>query len=316
MTSLPAFRPVESGAARRLVIALAAVLLIGSAGAAPAQTAGADPVVLRVDGVEIRESDLRLADEDFGRSIPSDDPERRRDYLITFLTDLTILNKAAVEQKVGDEAELARRAEFTRKKALMAKLLETTAINAVTDESVRRKYEEAVASVKPEPEYHIRNMLFRFPDKSDKAAVAAAEEKAKAALQRVAKGEDFETVTIAMTESEPGRREGGDLGFRTRSEMGKEYAEAVIGRPKGTVVGPIWTEFGWHVVKLEDERQRKPADLDVIRDRLKTLIARQAQLALVEGLRKKAKIERLDKAPADASSAAAPGTTGAGAAPK
>ncbi|MFD2183663.1 peptidylprolyl isomerase [Rhodoplanes azumiensis] len=315
MTSLSAFRHVETGAARRLAFAIAAALLIGSAGAAPAQTAGRDPVVLRVDGVEIRESDLRLADEDFGRSLPSDDPERRRDYLITFLTDLTVLHKAAVEQKIGDEADLVRRMEFTRKKALMNKLLETTATNAVTEESVRRKYEEAVASVKPETEYHIRNMLFRFPDKTDKAAVAAAEEKAKAALKRLENGEDFETVTIALTESEPGRREGGDLGFRTRNEMGKEYAEVVIGRPKGAVVGPIWTEFGWHVVKLEDERLRKPADLDTIRDRLKTLIARQAQLALVDGLRKKAKVERLDKPAADASPAAA-GTTGAGAAPK
>lgn len=309
MLSLIASRPSVPAATRSVAAVLCAAVLVGSAGIGFAQTPKADPVVASVGGTEIRESDVRLADEDFGRSLPYDDPEKRRDYLVTFLTDLTILYKAAVDRNVVDEADIQRRVEFTRKKALMTKLLEVTAKNSVTEENVRKKYEEVIANVKTEPEYHIRAILFRFPNASDKAAVQAAEEKAKAAIKRLEKGDDFAAVAVELSDNESAKQDGGELGYRTKIEMGKEYAEVVPGMKNGAVSRPIWTEFGWHVVKREDERVRKPADFDAIHDRLGALIARQSQLALIEDLRKQVKVERFDK------SAQPTPAAGAGAAP-
>lgn len=309
MSSSAASCSIASGIARPLTAILCAAVLAGSAGASFAQAPKPDPVIARVGDTDIRESDLRLADEDFGRSLSYDDLEKRREYLVTYLTDMAILYKVAVDQKVGDEADIQRRMEFTRKKALMSKLLDVTAKNAVTEENVLKKYEEMTATVKTEPEYRIRTILFRFPSAGDKAAVAAAEERAKAAIKRLEKGEDFAKLAIELTDSEPGRREGGDLGYRTKSEMGREYAEVVPGIKNGDVSRPIFTEFGWHVVKREDERVRKPADFDMVRERIGGLLARESQLKLIEGLRKQVKVERFDK---PIEPAAAPASTGSG----
>ena len=95
-----------------------------------------DPVIARVGDVEIRESDLRVAEEGIGSQIPPQEGVNRREYLIAFLSDMVRLSKAAQMRNVGDEAEIRRRMEFTRNKALMDTLLEVTARNAATEEAV------------------------------------------------------------------------------------------------------------------------------------------------------------------------------------
>jgi peptidylprolyl isomerase/peptidyl-prolyl cis-trans isomerase C len=268
------------------------VLPLATTGSIVGHAATDDPLIAVVNGTEIRESDVRLADQDLGRAILTKDPVERRDQLVAILTDTIIFSKYASDQKIGDDPDIERRVAFTRNKALMEKVLETTGRHAVTEEAIRKAYEEFVLKANIEPELRLRSVQFRFSDPNDKAAVKDAEEKAKAAYKRLSKGEDFAAVVSSVSENANAKSNGGDLGFMTRAEMGKEYAEVAFSLEKGGISQPIKTQFGWHIIKLEDKRVRKPMDFEVVRDRLTTFVARKAQLDLVNKLRAEAKIER------------------------
>jgi peptidyl-prolyl cis-trans isomerase C len=255
-----------------------------------------DPVVARVDGTDIHQSDLRLAEEDLAKSLPPQQDEgAKREFLIAYLTDVFLMSKTAKSQNVGNDPELQRRMEFTLNKALMEKLLQVTAQSAVTKEAVRKAYDDAVRTVQPEPELRMRSILFRFPNPDDEAAVSAAESRAKTALSMIAEGEDFASVAGKMTDNTSAKLNGGDLGYLTRAQMGKEYADVAFQLAKGGVSAPIKTQFGWHIIKVEDERIRQVLEFDAVRNTFEAIVARKAQLDLVAKLRSEAKIERLDK---------------------
>jgi peptidyl-prolyl cis-trans isomerase C len=260
--------------------------------------AASDPLIAKVDGAEIRQSDLALAEETLGRGIPARDENVKRENLINYLSDMILLSNAAKKQNLADEADMQRiqrRIEFTRNKALMEKLLKTTAQAAVTEEAVRKVYEEAVLKQGTETEIRLRSIVFLFKDVNDEAAVKAAEDKANAAIKRLANGEDFAAVAKDMSESPGGQQNGGDLGYMTRSMMGKEFAEVAFKLDNGSVSQPVKTQFGWFVLKVEDKRTRKPVDFEVVQDKLRIMVARRAQLQLISSLRSEAKIELLDK---------------------
>jgi parvulin-like peptidyl-prolyl isomerase len=175
----------------------------------------------------------------------------------------------------------------------MERLLRTTA-DAVTDADVRKFYDDAVRTVKPEVEFHVRSILFRFSSPNDEAAVAAAEARAKSALERIGKGEDFAAVARDMTDSTEDKKNGGDIGWVTAAQMGKEYADVALTLGKGGVSQPIKTSFGWHVIKVEDERSRKPNEFVAVRDQVEVAARRKAQADLVNKLRAETPIERRD----------------------
>ncbi len=260
--------------------------------------ATADPVLAKVDGVEIRESDLAIAEEALSRGLPTKDENIRRQNLIKYLTDVAVLSNAAKQRNIADEADkqrIERRVEFTRNQALMEKLLQITGSGAITGEALRKAYDEAVQKNGTEPEYHLRTMVFLFKDVHDEAAVAAAEAKAEAAYRRVRTGEDFVAVAKDVSENPGAKENGGDLGYMTRAMMGKELAEVAFTLDNGGVSKPIKTQFAWHLLKVEDKRNRKPVEFEAVRDKLRVVVARRAQLQLISELRSQAKIELLDK---------------------
>jgi parvulin-like peptidyl-prolyl isomerase len=257
-----------------------------------AQTPASDPVIAVVDGTEIHQSDFRLAEEDLARELVGLPAATKRNYLMNYLQELVILSKAAEQKGLADQdkADLQRRMTYTRNKALMARLLQATA-DAVTDADVRKVYDDAVRTVKPERELHLRSILFKFGPNDE---AAAAEARATSALERIAKGEDFSAVARDMTDAADHKVNGGDLGWLTSTEMGKEYADVAFTLGKGGVSKPIKTEFGWHIIKVEDERNRKPNDFAAVRDQVEIVAQRKAQAELVKELVAENPIERRD----------------------
>jgi peptidyl-prolyl cis-trans isomerase C len=283
---LPRIAPAAP-AARHRIGALSTVLwisLVAVGTPSIAQTPANDPVVAVVGDTEIRQSDLRLAEEDMGKMLAGANEADKRRYLQIYLQDLIVLSKAARDRGLVNEAELQRRMNYTRNKALMERLLQVTA-DAVTDEDVRKLYDEMVRTTKPEPELHLRAIIFKFSDQNDTAAVAAAEARAKVALERVAKGEQFVAVARDMTDATDNKVNGGDLGWLVAAQMGKEYADVAFTLGKGGVSKPIKTGFGWHIIKVEDERVRKPNEFVAVRDQVEIAARRKAQTELVDKLR-------------------------------
>jgi peptidyl-prolyl cis-trans isomerase C len=270
--------------------AVAAALLF----AAPAHAQDAkDPVVAKVNGVEIHQSDLDVIEPEAGQ-IPPMSENAKKDYLVTFMVDMIVVSKAAQDQKLGSTAEFAKKLEFNRNKLLMAALLDKTGKEALTDAAMHKVYDDAIKQVPPEEEVHARHILIRAAAGDDKAG-KAAEDKIKTVIDRLKKGEDFAKVANEITEDPSGKANGGDLGFFTKEQMVPEFADVAFKLDKGKISEPVKTQFGWHVIKVEDKRQKPPPAFDEVKPQIEAFVARKAQAELVNKLRETAKVEKFYK---------------------
>jgi len=293
---------VPTGAPRRLptVVAVGFAAFMATTAIAPAQAPASDPVIAKVNGVEIHQSDLNIAEEDIGRDMPANDEAGKRDYLVNYLTDLLLIAKAAEAKKIPDSAEFKQRLAFVRNKTLMETVLAQESKAAVTEPALRKIYDDATKTMGGQQEVHARHILFRVNDPNDQAASKAAEDKVKSTIERIKKGEDFATLAKALTEDPSGKQDGGDLGYFTREQMVPEFSEVAFKLEKGQVSAPVKTQFGWHVLKVEDKRTREPPAFDKVRGEIEQFATRKAQVDFVSKLRAEAKVERLDKPAAPA----------------
>jgi peptidyl-prolyl cis-trans isomerase C len=274
--------------------ALAALLVTAALSIAHAQApAGQDPVLAKVNGVDIRQSDLNAVEEEAGQ-IPPMAEAQKRDYLIAFLTDMILVSKAADEQKLADTEEYKQKLEFARKKLLMSALLNKVGRAAITDDAMKKVYDEALKQVPAEEEVHARHILIRA-DAGDEKASKAAEDKIKAVIARLNKGEDFIKVAGEVTEDPSGKANGGDLGYFGKEQMVPEFADAAFKLDKGKLSEPVKTQFGWHVLKVEDKRTKPAPTFDEVKPQVEVYVTRKAQADLVTKLRETAKVEKFYK---------------------
>src|SRR6201991_1099128 len=128
--------------------ALALVLLAGL----PVRAQDANPVLAKVNGAEIRQSDVALAEEELAPSLQQMDPATKKDNVLSFLIDLKIVAKAAEDKKIENTDDFKKRLAFTRSRLLMDNLLATEGKAATTDEAMKKVYEEASKQITGEPE--------------------------------------------------------------------------------------------------------------------------------------------------------------------
>jgi peptidyl-prolyl cis-trans isomerase C len=277
---------------------LAGALLFSMPLAAVAQAPAADPVVAKVDGVDIHESDVALAEEELGASLPQDaTPDARRNYLITHLVDMILLSRAAEEQGLSGSDDFKRRFAAMRTKLLAGLMLRQAAQKSVSEEAMHKVYDDAVKQMGDEQEVRARHILVE------------SEDQAKAIQADLKKGADFAELAKQKSK-DPAAADGGDLGYFTKDQMVPEFADAAFKLDKGQISDPVKTAFGWHIIKVEDKRKKPVPTYDQVKDQLATVVVQQAQADLVNKLRNQAKIERTNP-PAPAANAPA----GAAAAP-
>lgn len=263
-------------------LALAALFV---APTAPLRAQDSDPVIARVNGIDVHQSDLAVAADEIGGNMPAMAPAQKRDYLISYLADVIVLSQAAERQNLGDDAAVKRELAFDHNKVLMEALLQKAGKAAQTDDALHKVYDDAVKQMKPQEEVHARHIL------------VATEDEAKEIEAELKKGADFATLAKEKSKDPSGAANGGDLGWFTKDQMVPEFAAAAFKLDKGQISDPVHTQFGWHVIKVEDKRIKPTPTFDQVKPQLETYVAHRAQAELVENLRKTAKIERLDQPP-------------------
>jgi peptidyl-prolyl cis-trans isomerase C len=266
--------------------ALLAAFFLTSIVVTSASAQNPDPVLARVNGVDIHQSDLAIAEEEVGGNIPAQTPEAKRDYLINFVANMILLAKAAEAKNIPDSSDFKQRMAFARNKVLMEMMLQQTAKSALTDEAMHKVYDEASKQMAEEQEVHARHILVE------------TEDEAKAISAELKKGVDFAQLAKQKSK-DPGASEGGDLGYFTKDQMVPEFAEVAFKLNKGQISDPVKTQFGWHIIKVEDKRKRQVPEFDKVKDQIETFLARKAQSELMAKVRADAKIERLDQAAND-----------------
>src|SRR4051812_9641058 len=257
--------------------------------AAPTPAAApADKVVARADGgVTVTEGDLALAAEDPSLSLPGMTEAQKRDLLVSYMVDLKLGARAADAAKIAEAPEFARKLAYFRDKLLLDEYLEREVKKTVTPEAAKKLYEDTVKTVKPEEEVRARHILSENEDDAKKAAA------------RVKGGEAFAKVAAELSNDPGSKGEGGDLGFFTKDRMVQPFAETAFKLAPGEVSEPVKSQFGWHVIKLEEKRVKSVPPFEEMKEQVEQYLTRKAQQDLVLKLRQNAKIERLDQ-PAEA----------------
>jgi peptidyl-prolyl cis-trans isomerase C len=254
-------------------------LLFGGASATTAQA----KVLAKVNGVEITDEDMKLALEDIGPGLPRQLEGKARDaYVLDFLIDEQLVVQKAQADKLAETPDFAKKLAYMRDKALMETLLGKVAKDAATDAAVKQTYDEAAKNQKPDTEYRAHHIL------------VPTEDEAKAVHKRLKGGEDF--VKVAEVSKDPGAK-GGDLGWFTKDRMVTEFSEAASKLEPGQLSEPVKSQFGWHVIRLDEKRPKTFPALDQVRDQVARYVVQKAQADLVAKLHETAKIERTEAAP-------------------
>src|ERR1041385_6846866 len=210
--------------------ALVAVLALSLALGLGAGAQDADKVVARVNGTDIKASDVAIAEEDIGANLAQMPPESRREYLTAYLTDMALVAKAAEGRKLGDSDEFKQRLAYYRNKVLMDLLLQSEAKAAVSEGAMHQLYDEAAKQMVGQQEVRARHILVK------------TEDEAKAIVAELRKGADFAELARQKS-TDPGASEGGDLGYFPKEDMVPEFADAAFKLEKGQISEPVHTRF-------------------------------------------------------------------------
>ena len=118
------------------------------------------------------------------------------------------------------------------------------------------------------------------------------EDEAKAVLAELKKGADFAELAKSKSK-DPGSADGGDLGYFTKDQMVPEFSEVAFKLDKGALSDPVKSQFGWHIIKVEDKREKRRRNSTRSRISSRTYVVRRSQVEMITKLRQEAKIERL-----------------------
>jgi peptidyl-prolyl cis-trans isomerase C len=267
-----------------------------------AQPALKDPVVATVNGQSIRLSELEVAQQ----SLPQQYRNMPLQAVFPALLDRMIDSKLVVQEgkksKVTEDPAFKKRMAFVEDQVLQDFWIQREIARQVTAEKLQKRYEERLKQMPSEEEVHARHIL------------VSTEDEAKALIAEIKKGAAFDKLAKEKSTDKASGAEGGDLGWFKKSDMVKEFADAAFNLKKDELTEtPVKTQFGYHVIKVEDRRKAPPPAFEEMADQLKEEMAREAVTAQLDQLRSGAKIEKfaMDGAKPDAPAAkpAAPAAT-------
>lgn len=261
-------------------LALAGAMLPAISGPVLAE----DKVVATVNGQPVTEADLAIADSEVGADMGTMPEAQKRMSLLEFLIDNQLFAEAADAEKLGQGPDFETRLKYLKRRALRELYFDKVIKSSVSDADARKIYDEQVGKIKPEEEVSARHILVE------------SEEKAKELKEKIKTGGDFAALAKEFTKDTGSKEDGGNLGYFGRGQMVPQFEEVVFKLNKGDVSDPVKTQFGWHLIKIEDKRFKQPPAFDIVKDRIiQSQLLQKAQQSAI-ALRAKSKIEFVDPA--------------------
>ncbi len=285
----------------RAILALSLALLAAPAwaqtAAKPAKPATAgDPVVARVNGSELRRSDVIEAIRGLPPQVQQQPIDRLYPALLDQMVGTMLVSQAGRKTKLQDDPEVKKRLALVQDQIIADAYVQRLLQKQVTDQKLHARYDKFIKDAPPREEVHARHIL------------VASEDDAKAIIAELKKGGDFNKLAQDKTTDPSGKTSGGDLGYFTKEDMVPEFADAAFKLKPGEFTdAPVKTQFGWHVIKVEDRRTAKPPTFDQVKPKLSNEISRELVGDKVKELRTAAKIEVFNLDGSKPGAAPAPG---------
>ena len=290
------FRPPVMTVAPVLLALVLALSACGRGGGNDRPPEADDRAVARVQDETVWASDVKreaVAQGLIGEAEPLDANSDLFRRVLDEVIDRKLLAAEAERRGLHDDALVQRRLVATRERILGDVLIEEQVAGQVSEARIQELYRDQVRQAQTTDEVRVRLILSR------------TREEAAAVIGVLAQGAAFEAVAAQSSVDDATRFSGGDLGYRTLDVLPQAHADALRDQPAGSTVGPVQTEAGWAVLRVEDRRRETPPTLEQARPQIVRYLTYEGIRQQLETLRGRAKIERLIE-DVDAAPAAAP----------
>jgi len=263
--------------------ALAGMLAIAAGFATPAPASAEESVIARIGEITVSSQELDYAASDLASQFAQVPEEQRRAAVLSALIDIKLMAQAAEKAGVDKTGSFAERMKFLRDRALHNAWFQQNALDKTTDDEVKARYDKEIAALPERKEVRARHILL------------ATKEEAEAVIKDLDAGKDFNAIAKEKTNDPSGADNGGDLGFFGEGQMVPEFEKAAFALANGEYTKePVQSQFGWHVIKREEDRVTPPPAFGDVKDQVRQIVLREKYVALVETARKEVTIEILD----------------------
>lgn len=243
-----------------------------------------DPVVAKVGDLEIHQSELDVAIANLDPQLGQLPDEQKKVAALSGAIDVKLFAKDAAAEKLDETDDFKARMRYLTDRELHGAYFKKHVVDTVTPEEIKARYEKEVAALPKEEEIHARHILVK------------TEEEAKAVIAELDAGKDFAEVAKEKS-TDPNKSEGGDLGFFGKGRMVKEFEAAAFAQEIGTYSKtPVKTDFGFHVIKVEEKRLAPPPAFDQVQPQIRNLVMRDRYLEILSKARETQGVEILDEA--------------------
>jgi peptidyl-prolyl cis-trans isomerase C len=279
-----------------LVLCLAALPAVAQAQKAPAETpkkepaaspksppkAGSaeDPVIARVNGTPLYRSDMEVLRATLPPQAQQQPPQELYNRLLDQLIALQLVSQSARKSKLNDDPRVKKMTALAEEQILQDAYLDGIMRTEITEAKLKAGYDEYAKAMPTHEEVHARHIL------------VPTEAEAKEIIDELKKGADFAKLASEKTTDPAGKASGGDLGYFAETDMVPEFAKAAFALKKGEFTQtPVKTQFGWHVIKVEDRRQGQPQPYDKVAPALARQMAQQLYNVKLKQLADAGKVE-------------------------
>ncbi len=280
MNTKPASNPITTG--HRAGLFFASVLtfcLINSSSVTLAE----EKIIAKVGEMEISERDLSYAEIDLQQQFTKYPESIRKAATLKALIDIKVLAKAAEEAGIADTDEFKARVDFLRSRALHNAYFQQNIMDTIADEEIKARYDQEVANTVPQRQVDARHILVK------------TEEEAMAVIAELDAGKDFAELAKEKSTG-PSGANGGTLGYFGKGQMVPEFEKAAFALETGTYTKkPVKTQFGWHIILKQDERDEEAPKFEDSKDGIRQVLLREKYIKLVTASREKFKVEIIDE---------------------
>ena len=258
------------------------LLAFCSAALAQDQAATENPIVATVNGTEVLRSDIEAVMRTLPDQMRQAPIEQIYPMLLDRVIDFKLLEVEAESSDIADDPDVQPALEQARAAVLRDAMLRKKVEEGSTDEAVKARYEEMK-----------KGEGFSFEEVHARHILLASEDDAKAVITELEGGADFEELAKEKSTG-PSGPQGGDLGYFKMGQMVPEFGDAAFGMEIGSTSSePVKTQFGFHVIRVEDKRKIDPT-FEETEPQIRQELARDIVTALVEDLREGVEIERFN----------------------
>ena len=262
---------------RQISLATLALVFLSGLGAA-AQNQIPEGTVATVNGIAITYNDVSLVEDELMAVFGQLPEEQRFQTLVGYMVNRVLASEAAKKAGMEDDADVAKLKAFMERKALQDVYVSKMLMDRVREEDVTAYYDKEIKNGPVEEELRARHILLDNREAAD-AVVADLD-----------KGADFAALAKERSKG-PSGPSGGDLGYFSKQSMVPAFSDVAFKLAVGETSPPVQTQFGWHVIRVEDRRNRSVPPLDQVRDQIFQLLISEAQRDIYDEMRAKAAVD-------------------------